>query len=236
MQIFAALLVNVDIENSPVRRQAFAIFHSLLNLIAADDWQVLFSVLNTAVQVSKKLENYQFAMLPNPTTLARILDRFESARAPWLSVDENKDKIILTLESLLEQLKPKCGALQGEPVAPQIATLTPVVDPSVEHFSPLLVETSDVIAIGQELIFEEDTQRLLHSFATEAQVARQAEAHQLEQQSISYHAPPAPIIVALPSDEATASPMVLRKRNTLLSPRPSGLSRSKKKTPKTPRG
>ena len=112
MQLFTGLFLQVDVQNSAVRYQTFGIFHNLMNMIAADDWKQLFEVFNTAVVASGKVENYQFTMLPNPSTVARILDRFETTGSPWTSMDQHKDCINSTMREVLEQLQSQCPSVQ----------------------------------------------------------------------------------------------------------------------------
>merc|ERR1712137_53338 len=221
MQIFAALLVHVDVSSSDMQHKSFAVFHTLMNLIAADDWEVLFSVFNTAVKVSRKVEDYQFNALPNPSSVARILDRFESARPPWISVDQNKAEIISTLEVLLQQLRAKCENLEQAAASPLVENLEPQVDPTVEYYSYLTSQTNDgVLDVSNPVLFAEDGRPVVISFEAEAIVSKVIEYAQLEERTVTYKVKPQPIVVPTPTELAPASPLVLRSKNTFLSPRP----------------
>lgn len=199
MQIFTAILNQVEIEQSPVRYQAFAIFNNLLPLIAGDDWEILFSLFDTAVKISKGLENYQFTMLPNPSTVARILDRFDTTGSPWTAMDKQKPFILSTLKEILSQLDKQVNDISDRPNDPVIECSTPDVDPFIPHYSSSNMDGFEILDSSKPLSFAQDD--LIASSETPV-----------------YEVPPKPIIIAEPSVEIPASPMGLRKQ-TLFSPR-----------------
>ena len=217
MQLFTGLFLQVDVQNSAVRYQTFGIFHNLMNMIAADDWKQLFEVFNTAVVASGKVENYQFTMLPNPSTVARILDRFETTGSPWTSMDQHKDCINSTMREVLEQLQSQCPQISDRVEDSLLDRNIPDIDPFISHYSPSTVETVEVINGEEKLSFAMDISEELEMMSPRKN--RSA--------NVVYATPPKPIVVAEPSTEIPSSPMVLRKQQTLFSPR--GNSSKKKR-------
>lgn len=213
MQLFTAILEQINVEQSPVRYQAFAIFNNLMPLIAGDDWEILFDLFNSAIQVSKSVEEYQFTMLPNPSVVARILDRFDTTGSPWTSMDKQKDFIISTLNEILRQLEKQSNVtmVEDQPSDPLLANTVPDVDPFVPHYSSCDMNGFEVLDPSKALAFASDD---LIPSTTETAV---------------YEVPPKPIEIAAPSLDIPSSPMVLRKQTALFSPRSNHGTVSKKK-------
>ena len=177
----------------------------MMPLIISDDWERLFDVFNTAVEISAPIEKYQFNVLPNASAVARVLDKFDSAHSPWASTDQNKDKIIITLQDLLVQLQNSTPVQEEVSNDSLLIQKDPEVDPHIPHYSSSGESESNNVLSDELLQFSNEIVK---------------DSNKKSEKIIPlYEAPPSPIVIAPPSDNIPSSPMVLRSKNSILSPR-----------------
>ena len=113
----------------------------------------------------------------------------------------------------MNQLQKESPIEPERPSDDLLVNTIPEVDPHIPHYSSCGDEVANVIDLDGELYFiTDDLIKNNTKFDTTVP---------------TYEAPPAPIHIALPSEAIPSSPMVLRKQNSILSPRGNGKPRRK---------
>ena len=72
-------------------------FYHLLELMETDKWSDLVAVFDVTVENSLPVEKYEFSLLPNPSSMAKIFEKVEPVQSPWTSSDTNKPVMLSLL-------------------------------------------------------------------------------------------------------------------------------------------
>ena len=100
--VFESLIGLVDLTspNCPITKQMMGTFYHLLNELEQENWVDVIALFDVIVENSTSVEKFEFAVLPNPSSVAKIIEKVEPVRSPWTESDINKPTILPLLQDV----------------------------------------------------------------------------------------------------------------------------------------